>query len=157
MGAQDVWVELGPGLLVRADSVNKVEAQGPDILEVKVSGEREPRVLRLRVQGQAPRDWSEDRVERFQDSCHSQVVARGLIDAIADAKADKGGWEIGLRIDYGVAGWHPRRLGAHSLDALPGDSFWDGIPYDDTDDEDSEPDLGNVEPCPIWNPREGGL
>lgn len=155
MGAARVWVELGPGDLVRADNITKICAGGARQLNVKVVGEREARQLELVLPDSFPASWTAAAARHFADQLDPVLLAHGLVDAIADAaESMAGGLEIGLRVNLSLytIGWSLRQAGRHGDYPRPSASFW-GFQFErDADDEedDEEIDLSAIEPLPVW-------
>ncbi|MFE6892073.1 hypothetical protein [Streptomyces sp. NPDC057694] len=119
MAKRDVWVQVGRKT-VSADSIKSFDYSDLHCLLVKVTGEREPLEVRTRVLW-SESQYSADHATRYAASTVPEVVARGLLEAVAACAADGGHWLLSfednrarteaswVRSELGRAGLPPQR------------------------------------------------
>lgn len=119
MSKKDVWVRIGDKIFT-ADTIKGMDDSEARYLQVKVTGEREPLRIRVRVPYRDEGLTDEER-RRYSDSTLPAVVAQGLLDAVAACAADGGHWLLRfednsarteaswVRSELGRTGLPPRR------------------------------------------------
>lgn len=90
MSKKDVWVRIGDKIFT-ADTIKGMDRSEPRYLQVKVTGERDPLKIRVRVPSRDEGLTDEER-RRYSDSTLPAVVAQGLLDAVAACATDGGHW-----------------------------------------------------------------